>query len=139
MPIELRELIAPRTTALLAMELKRVTVGDLDRWKQLEIDAGIPTIYPETQDRFVAQMCDLDTLGGISFDKGCYTGQEIIARVHYRGAVKRHMTKVMTPQAGIKPGAAFELPDGRAGEVVDSATLPEGGSVALVVAPGSPA
>ena len=112
------------------------TAGTEEDWKRLAIEAGVPTIYPQTQDRFVAQMCNLDALGGISFDKGCYTGQEIIARVHYRGAVKRHMNRVLTPQTGVAPGASFPLPDGRNGEVVDAAPHPTGGSVALVVAGG---
>ena len=103
-------------------------------WKLLEIEAGVPAVHPETQDRFVPQMCNLDALGGISFDKGCYTGQEVVARVHYRGAVKRHMSKVLTSQTGLAPGAAFALPDGRSGEVVESAPHPDGGTVALVVA-----
>jgi tRNA-modifying protein YgfZ len=103
-------------------------------WKLLEIEAGVPAVYPETQDRFVPQMCNLDALGGISFDKGCYTGQEVVARVHYRGAVKRHMTKVLTLQSGLPPGSDFALPDGRSSEVVESAPHPNGGTVALVVA-----
>jgi folate-binding protein YgfZ len=111
-----------------------VTAGAEDDWKRLDIEAGVPTVYPETQDKFVAQMCNLDALGGVSFDKGCYTGQEIIARVHYRGAVKRHMSRVLTPQAGVAPGSSLALPDGRSGEVVDAAPHPGGGSVALVVA-----
>lgn len=106
-------------------------------WKLLEIEAGMPAVYPETQDRFVAQMCNLDALGGISFDKGCYTGQEVVARVHYRGAVKRHMSKVMTQECGLAPGATLALPDGRSGEVVESAPHPDGGTVALVVATDS--
>jgi folate-binding protein YgfZ len=103
-------------------------------WKLLDIEAGVPTVYPETQDHFVPQMCNLDALGGISFDKGCYTGQEVVARVHYRGAVKRHMTKVLSLESGLPPGAAFALPDGRSGEIVESAPHPNGGTVALVVA-----
>ena len=105
-------------------------------WKLLDIEAGVPAVYAETQDHFVPQMCNLDALGGISFDKGCYTGQEVVARVHYRGAVKRHMSKVLSLQATLAPGAAFALPDGRTGEVVDSAPHPNGGTVALVVAGG---
>ena len=107
--------------------------GDED-WQRSEIEAGVPTVYPETQDHFVAQMCSLDSLGGISFDKGCYTGQEVVARVHYRGAVKRHMSKVMAPQTGLTPGSALELPGGRSAEVVMAAPHPGGGSIALVVA-----
>ena len=93
----------------------------------------MPTVYPQTQDRFVAQMCNLDTLGGISFDKGCYTGQEVIARVHYRGAVKRHMEARRLDGPPPDPGARLD-----AGEVVDAVAVP-GGSLALVVAgPGTP-
>lgn len=97
-------------------------------WKLLEIEAGVPTVYPATQDHFVAQMCNLDALGGISFDKGCYTGQEVIARVHYRGAVKRHMTQMRLPGEVPGPGTKVD-----AGEVVDAAPHPEGGALALVV------
>jgi len=130
-------LAPPARLAQLHQQLAAAPAGE-DDWKRLDIEAGIPTVYPETQDHFVAQMCNLDALGGISFDKGCYTGQEIIARVHYRGAVKRHMSRVLTPQASIAPGSSFAMPDGRAGEVVDAAPHPGGGSVALVVATASP-
>ena len=128
---------APRYTVLVPAarsdELWRqlgshATAGSTDDWKRLEIEAGVPTVYPETQDRFVAQMCNLDALGGVSFDKGCYTGQEIIARVHYRGAVKRHMTSQRLEGAPPAPGARVE-----SGEVVDAVAHPDGGSIALVV------
>jgi hypothetical protein len=103
--------------------------GTVDDWRRLDIEAGVPTVYPETQDRFVAQMCNLDALGGISFDKGCYTGQEIIARVHYRGAVKRHMELRRLDGPPPAPGARLD-----GGEVVDAAPLAgEPGSVGLVV------
>jgi len=104
------------------------TAAGTDDWKRLDLEAGVPTIYPETQDRFVAQMCNLDTLGGISFDKGCYTGQEVIARVHYRGAVKRHMTLRRLEGTAPAPGTKLD-----AGEVVDAVAHPDGGSVGLVV------
>jgi len=97
-------------------------------WRRTDIEAGVPTVFPETQDRFVAQMCNLEQLGGISFDKGCYTGQEVIARVHYRGAVKRHMTRVQLEGPAPPPGSRLE-----SGEVVDAVARPEGGSIALVV------
>jgi tRNA-modifying protein YgfZ len=104
-------------------------------WRLLDILAGLPTIYPVTQDHFVPQMCNLDTLGGISFDKGCYTGQEIVARVHYRGAVKRRMQTVRRPEHALEPGAKMTLDDGSAAEVVDAAPHPDGGSLALAVGP----
>lgn len=60
-----------------------------DRWDYLEILAGIPEVVTATQEEFVPQMVNLDVIGGISFKKGCYTGQEIVARTHYLGKVKR--------------------------------------------------
>jgi folate-binding protein YgfZ len=56
-----------------------------------EIDTGIPWILPGTSGLFLPQMLDLEQLGGLSMDKGCYPGQEIVARVHFRGQVKRHL------------------------------------------------
>lgn len=114
-------------------ELSRVLTGKAatvngNAWKLLEIEAGIPTVYPETSDHFVPQMCNLDALGGISFNKGCYTGQEIVARVHYRGAIKRRMVKIRL--AADPPAPGFKLENG---EVVDAAPHPDGGSLALVV------
>lgn len=127
-------LLAPRAQgdALWQRLARGARAGTVDDWKRLEIEAGIPTVYPETQDRFVAQMCNLDALGGISFDKGCYTGQEVIARVHYRGAVKRHMQARRLDQPAPAPGSKLD-----AGEVVDAAPLAGGGSIALVVAAAS--
>ncbi|MGH8499794.1 MAG: YgfZ/GcvT domain-containing protein, partial [Methylococcales bacterium] len=60
-------------------------------WNLLCILNGIPTLGTETTETFVPQMINLDALGGISFEKGCYTGQEIIARMHYLGKLKRRM------------------------------------------------
>jgi len=108
------------------------TPAGTNAWKLLEIEAGVPTIYPQTQDRFVAQWCNLDQLGAISFDKGCYTGQEIIARVHYRGTVKRRMIGVHRSEDALAPGSRIALDTGPA-EVVDSARHPGGGVNALVV------
>ncbi len=61
------------------------------RWDLLCILNGIPTLDAETSETFVPQMFNLDLLGGISFKKGCYTGQEIVARMHYLGKLKRRM------------------------------------------------
>jgi folate-binding protein YgfZ len=58
-------------------------------WLRADIAAGLPELTAQTSGEFVAQMLNLDALGGISFNKGCYTGQEVIARAHYRGRVKR--------------------------------------------------
>lgn len=62
---------------------------DASYWEWLEIQAGIPEVYLNTQEEFVPQMLNLDLLDGINFKKGCYTGQEIVARTHYLGTIKR--------------------------------------------------
>ncbi len=76
-------------------------------WDWLEVQSGIPEIVPATQEQFVPQMVNLDLLHAINFKKGCYTGQEIVARTHYLGSVKRRtflmaLTSVSPPQAGDK-------------------------------------
>ncbi|MGZ8926922.1 MAG: CAF17-like 4Fe-4S cluster assembly/insertion protein YgfZ [Methylobacter sp.] len=62
-----------------------------DQWRYLDIISGIPWLTMETSEEFIPQMLNLDKLGGISFNKGCYTGQEIVARTHYLGKAKRAM------------------------------------------------
>lgn len=62
-----------------------------DTWLGLDIQAGIPWLFAETTEKFVPQMLNLDKLEAISFTKGCYTGQEIVARTHYLGKNKRAM------------------------------------------------
>jgi len=61
------------------------------QWRYLDIISGIPWLAAETSEEFIPQMLNLDKLGGISFTKGCYTGQEIVARTHYLGKAKREM------------------------------------------------
>ncbi|MDH5355018.1 MAG: folate-binding protein [Gammaproteobacteria bacterium] len=65
--------------------------SSFDSWRLSEIKAGIPVIYPETSEEFVAQMANLNLLGGVNFKKGCYPGQEIVARMQYLGKLKRRM------------------------------------------------
>jgi folate-binding protein YgfZ len=96
-------------------------------WQLLAIAAGEPQVYAATSEAFVAQMLNLDALGAIAFDKGCYTGQEIIARAHYRGKVKRRLQRFRTPvPAQLKPGDDGELGDGRSFKVVDAAQRTDG-------------
>jgi folate-binding protein YgfZ len=89
-------------------------------WKLASLRAGLPQVYPETHEAFVAQMLNIDLLGGISFEKGCYTGQEIIARAHFRGTVKRRMFLFQTDGAPPAPGTRVLAGDQHAGDVVDS-------------------
>jgi folate-binding protein YgfZ len=110
--------------------------GPSMRWKRADIAAGLPQVYDTTAGRFIAQMLNLDLIGGVAFDKGCYTGQEVIARAHYRGRVKRRMQRFgshATRAADWPPGALGQLPDGRRFEVVDSVDLEGGGCEWLAV------
>lgn len=120
---------------------------DAALWRRLAIEAGEPQVYAATSGEFVAQMLNLDALGAIAFDKGCYTGQEIIARAHYRGRVKRRLQRFRAAApAPLQPGDAGELADGRSFRVVDAVALADGGCEFLAVvaldtagaAPGGP-
>ena len=92
-----------------------------NRWQLAEIRAGLPQVMPETHEQFVAQMLNLDVLGGISFNKGCYTGQEIIARAHFRGTVKRRMFRFEASCTAPAPGTKILSNGETAGEVVMAA------------------
>lgn len=104
-------------------------------WRLQDVLAGLPEITPATQDAFVAQMLRLDELGAISFNKGCYTGQEVIARAHYRGRVKRHSAAGRSESAAIiEPAATLADASGQtAATVVHAAPDPDGGQVVLAV------
>ncbi|HEV7607715.1 MAG TPA: hypothetical protein VGO61_10280 [Steroidobacteraceae bacterium] len=107
-----------------------------DDWKRADIAAGVPQVYSATSEAFVAQMLNLDLLGAIAFDKGCYTGQEVIARAHYRGRVKRrlqrwHGTGNNLPSAG----DAVRSSDGRALTVIRAAAPVAGRWEILAVGP----
>jgi folate-binding protein YgfZ len=101
-------------------------------WDWIEIRAGIPWITAATQDQFVPQMLNLDLIGGVSFNKGCYPGQEIVARLHYLGSAKRRMylANVASPMQAADPLFSAHEP---AGTIVNAACSPEGGYDVLAV------
>jgi hypothetical protein len=105
-------------------------------WSWLDIAAGIPTLLPGTIDEFIPQMVNLDLLGGVSFQKGCYPGQEIVARVHHLGRVKQrlylaHVAVDSRPAVGAPIYGA--TPDQGVGRVVDAQPAPAGGYDMAVV------
>jgi tRNA-modifying protein YgfZ len=103
--------LEPAASATLACK------ADEETWYLQEIRAGRPLITAATQDQFVPQMVNLEVLGGVDFQKGCYPGQEIVARAQYRGQVKRRMVRLPAPQgARLQPGEQYN-----GGTVVDSA------------------
>lgn len=102
--------------------------ADQSAWRVADIHAGLPWIRASTQDLFIPQTLNMDLNGGIDFKKGCYPGQEIIARSHYRGTVKRRMARGAIPWANSQtlppPGADLYIAqgDGRpAGRIIDLA------------------
>jgi folate-binding protein YgfZ len=106
-------------------------------WEWTSIRAGMPTIVPATQEAFVPQMVNFELLGGVSFKKGCYPGQEIVARTQYRGKLKRRMVRVRGSGSAPSPGSDIfspEFGEQPAGTVVNAVASPEGGFDALVVA-----
>jgi len=64
-------------------------------WELYDIEQGFPIIFSSTMDQYTPHVLHYDQLGGISFNKGCYIGQEIIARTHYRGQVKQHLNRAI--------------------------------------------
>ena len=100
------------------------------------IAAGIAQVYRATSGEFVAQMLNLDCIGAISFTKGCYTGQEIIARSHYRGRTKRRLQRFESVDAvALEVGESVRLGDGRSARIVDAVARADGRSEFLAVAP----
>ena len=106
-------------------------------WDWTNIRAGIPFILPATQEQFVPQMSNLDLINGVSFSKGCYPGQEIVARMHYLGKLKQRMYLANIagddiPQPGDKLYSA-DTGEQATGMVVNSAPSPDGGHAVLAV------
>jgi folate-binding protein YgfZ len=136
-------LLRPRAMAATAWPAPTDRERPVDDWQRQDVAAGLPQVYAATAAAFVAQMLNLDLIGGIAFDKGCYTGQEVIARAHYRGKVKRRMQRFgsrASRAADWPPGSQGLLPDGRRFEVVDSVDRADGGCEWLAVTTfGAPA
>ncbi len=127
------EIIAPKEKAesLLATLAPVAGKADPGHWEWLDIRAGIPAITPATQEALVPQMANLDLIGGVSFEKGCYPGQEIVARMHYRGTLKQRMYLVHLagdekPQSGDRLYSP-DFGDQACGTVINAARAPEGG------------
>lgn len=125
-----------QTAPLSDSALPHAVAASREVWRQLDVIAGLPQVYQATSEEFVAQMLNLDVLGAIALDKGCYTGQEVIARAHYRGRVKRRLQRFRSRgPLDLRPGDGGELADGRAFKVVEAARLEDGRCDFLAVAP----
>jgi tRNA-modifying protein YgfZ len=107
---------------------------DASTWLGLEAASGVARIVAATAEQFVPQMVNLEQVGGVHFQKGCYPGQEVVARSQFRGTLKRRAQFVSAP-AALQPGQevfSSADPGQPAGMVVNAGSLPGTGHVALV-------
>ena len=124
---------AAATLTNLSARFKPVGSG---AWQWIDISLGIPLITAATQDQLIPQMANLEIIGGVSFKKGCYTGQEIVARTQYLGKVKRRMFRAHL-QVEAAPGDALysdDLGAQASGLVLNVQAAPDGGYDLLAVA-----
>ena len=123
---------APALQQRLAGSLKPV---DARAWRWLDIRSGLPWVTAATQDQLVPQMANFELLGGVSFDKGCYTGQEVVARMQHLGKLKRRMflANVAAAAAAGDELCSEDLGDQASGMVVNSEASPDGGHDLLAV------
>jgi len=107
------------------------------RWDWHMIRAGVPTVLPATQEEFVPQMANFEVIGGVNFKKGCYPGQEIVARTQYLGKLKRRMYLAKlaadTPPAAGDPLYSADMQEQSSGIVVNAQPAPGGGYDVLAV------
>jgi folate-binding protein YgfZ len=103
-------------------------------WQWLDIAAGIPWICAATREAFVPQMVNFERIGGVSFNKGCYPGQEVVARTRYLGRSKRHLYRIHADEP-IQAGMLIfsGTPDQPCGQIANAAAAPGGGYDALAV------
>ncbi|MCS5711072.1 CAF17-like 4Fe-4S cluster assembly/insertion protein YgfZ [Candidatus Berkiella aquae] len=138
----------PRFMVILATSLaesfiqamQKTTQGlSTEQWEALDIQAGIPSLYPNTEDLLLPHHVNLPELKGVSFDKGCYLGQEIIARMHYKGKIKRHMYRALLAESTEPPPCPgdqviiLDAPNEAPGIVVRSAKVKQGFELLVVL------
>lgn len=106
-----------------------------DAWRLADICAGVARVSETMSDAFLPQMLDLDRIGGVSFEKGCYVGQEIVARVQHLGRVKRRAYVARASETVEGDAIVDTVGDGapKVGDVVAAEAHPDGGSAAFVV------
>ncbi len=85
-------------------------------WELLDIQSGIPMVYPETIDQILPHHANLPILEGVSFNKGCYLGQEIIARMQYKGKIKKHTYRFSIEDKDYLPKVGEPVIEGKSGE-----------------------
>lgn len=132
-----RYLISAAAEAALPAWCEGLPRADAQTWWWSEIAAAVPTVFAATQEKFVPQMINYEVLGGVSFRKGCYPGQEVVARSQYLGKLKRRMSIAHVP-GDAPPAGADVYAAGAAqpvGTVVMAAPSPAGGTDLLFEVP----
>ena len=129
--------LAPMTKLWQHLDVHGAPIG-AGAWETLDIEAGIPTVYPETSEAFVPQMTNMQVINGVSFQKGCYTGQEVVARMQYLGKLKRRMFKLkINTNDAVNPGDKLFRQGSSSGQgtgqIVSAQPDSNGGYVALAV------
>ncbi|MGB5736431.1 MAG: folate-binding protein YgfZ [Thiohalocapsa sp.] len=129
---------AEQAQALWLLAAERAVEANADLWALHDIRAGLPTVLPETSDAFVPQMANMQLIDGISFTKGCYTGQEVVARMQYLGKLKRRMyTAEVETDIAPRPGDLLSAPGSKSeqgtGRVVDARAIAPDRYALLVV------
>ena len=136
--------VITRSSDVAAITANLEAVGsraDSTAWACFDIAAGLPCVHPKTSGEFVPQMLNLDLLGGVSFNKGCYPGQEIVARLHFRGGLKGRMirARVTAAHTEIAPGDPVFYPaaagDQAVGRIVTASHCGASGTDVLAVVP----
>ena len=126
---QLAEQIWPQLTQQLAPVASRV-------WGLSEIAAGVPQVLPATQEKFVPQMINYELIGGVNFKKGCYPGQEIVARSQYLGKLKRrmHAARIVGAQVVQAGDEVFSMddPNQACGMVVNAERAADGAFACLI-------
>lgn len=122
------QLPVQRYLAILPRSQQAAMADGGDAWTGLDIAAGIPFILPATQEEFVPQMVNLDLIGGLSYTKGCYPGQEIVARTHYLGKLKQRLYRAVVAAAAVPGDKLYcaELGEQSGGMIVNSAPAADG-------------
>jgi folate-binding protein YgfZ len=128
-------LTAERGLSVLAGLESHLTPADARLWRWTDIRSGLPLITAATQDQFIPQMVNLELIGGVSFEKGCYTGQEVVARTQHLGKVKRRMYLANVPVVAQAGDVTYsdDLGEQASGMVVNAEPSPDGGFDLLAV------
>lgn len=126
-----RRLLLAAPPASLQLIQQDCATAAADDWDRAGIEAGEATVYPETAGNWTPQMLNLDLLSAVSFTKGCYVGQEIVARTQHLGRIKRRMLRFIGPAgASFQPGQALYSGSAQAAQVVAASAGP--GAVELL-------